>query len=974
MARSDFKKLIEKYDPEFRYLLEIDPAFEAWRQLAAEWLDLQTTCRSAKQTSITKFLIHYLHGNQLDKNPDSLLDATFHAPPVAAALGLDLLKPDGAIVTQACISDFIEWVLKKKCSAADENSLSVKAISLRNPFQRRRKVRGKSADVEFRYILESDPQMEAWRRLASTWLAGQRTGIASKREALDRFLVRYLVILNLERNPLRFFERAYQKPAFADAMKERRRQAAGDIDCTKRGTYIVAVNNIIQCFLSWALDEVVGMDGENGQRHIPDAYHNPVSRLTLGLISHTETLKTPLAYRYIRELRTLLAQGTHFREWLWAQRATDTNVGGDWFAVAPSLVDEDDPDCVWRRRPKSRREQEGIGDPAEEIVELWSPVRATALYLKLELPLRTFQVRMLDSGEADTWRYGEGKWRLNTSPLVTGSERRPVQRGVFHRSGADSGVGLYINTNKTADIGRHEQDKGYVIPWTHVPALYWLEKLRNWQEKYNPIEVPTSWRELAVRHFGRTPPNWAVLDERGSCCFLFRDAATRDLSDRKKPIVNDALDLIWPKLLMELQQRCAMRGECLDDGALIRFIVPGKSKCTYYPLHALRVSLITAYALDGGVPFPVLSKLIAGHARIIMTLYYTKAGKAHVTEIMQEADKHMLDKDAGSYRRMLMEKSYQEIEQKFAFNNKDALLAVGQQKSAAGLLFEDKGICPVGGGLCDIGGKNLTPHKKDACFASVPGYPQERNCIRCRFFLTGPAFLPGLQAHANWISYRASACAERYRQFEQQLKTFENHRLACEERGELFAQHPELERLACYSEEEADKANKLLSDFQAVVRLIDRCITIANVASDDSVQLVAVGALSDIEYALHETESEMHQLEILCENAVVYPGVDASAATLRRSQILDAMLQMNGQPPIFFRLSADQQLCVGNAVMKLISTRTGSVKNAVEFAEGKRQLADYGLLTDTVSLIDEKVASVGWRQIIDIASGVDDES
>jgi hypothetical protein len=80
---------------------------------------------------------------------------------------------------------------------------------------------------------------------------------------------------------------------------------------------------------------------------------------------------------------------------------------------------------------------------------------------------------------------------------------------------------LYINTNKTADIEKGEQRKGYVIPWTHEPALYWLEKLRNWQEQYNPIVNATLWSDLERKHFGQTPPSSAVLEERGACCFFF---------------------------------------------------------------------------------------------------------------------------------------------------------------------------------------------------------------------------------------------------------------------------------------------------------------------------------------------------------------------------------------------------------------------------------------------------------------------
>jgi len=48
-----------------------------------------------------------------------------------------------------------------------------------------------------------------------------------------------------------------------------------------------------------------------------------------------------------------------------------------------------------------------------------------------------------------------------------------------------------------------------------------------------------------------------------------------------------------------------------------------------------------------------------------------------------------------------------------------------------------------------------------------------------------------------------------------------------------------------------------------------------------------------VEIALTETPSELYQLEVICENALIYPEVDARKATLRRSQILDLMLEFN---------------------------------------------------------------------------------
>jgi hypothetical protein len=88
---------------------------------------------------------------------------------------------------------------------------------------------------------------------------------------------------------------------------------------------------------------------------------------------------------------------------------------------------------------------------------------------------------MLDSGGADTWYYEHGPqggiFVRNDSPLTQDNESPPYQRGEFHRTRGEAGAGLYINTNKTADINKDENDKGYVIPWAHPDVLYWKNSL-----------------------------------------------------------------------------------------------------------------------------------------------------------------------------------------------------------------------------------------------------------------------------------------------------------------------------------------------------------------------------------------------------------------------------------------------------------------------------------------------------------------
>ena len=536
-------------------------------------------------------------------------------------------------------------------------------------------------------------------------------------------------------------------------------------------------------------------------------------------------------------------------------------------------------------------------------------------------------------------------------------------------------TGLYINTNKTADILRSEQEKGYVIPWEHEKVLYWLEKLRNWQTRYNPIKTPTSWTELDHKHIGEIKSD-QVLTDKGQNCFLFRDAAAcKNLEDRKKPLFINNPERMWFRLLSELGKRCAARSETLDDGTPLEFVKTGSYTTTHYPLHTLRVSLITAYALEGGVPMPVLSKLIAGHARLIMTIYYVKAGVAHVSEIMENAEKRILEADQQSFRRFLSNATYDQIEASAAFNKADALTAITQKKSSAGMVVEDRGICPVGGSGCESGGESLNDAVADPrqkLYSPAPGYPHEKNCVRCRFFITGPAFLPGLQAHFNSVSYQLSECSSRYTALELSVRELEDFRQECDVKGSPFAKAAEQNKLYRLYEQEAQKADKLANDLNATLKLIDRCTKLLEKPARDgstSLKLVPTGQISDIKWALMESESDLHQLEVVCENAEVFLETDASKAVLRRSQILDAMLMMNKKPPVFLKLTENQQLRVGNELMALIKARTGSLKGAVELVEGGAKLQDLGLLNDAMSLLQSNdIQSLPASDLLEVDS------
>jgi hypothetical protein len=225
----------------------------------------------------------------------------------------------------------------------------------------------------------------------------------------------------------------------------------------------------------------------------------------------------------------------------------------------------------------------------------------------------------------------------------------------------------------------------------------------------------------------------------------------------------------------------------------------------------------------------------------------------------------------------------------------------------------------------------------------------------------------GLQAHFNAVSYEAHERAERHNNLQNDVNLLENRRADCERNGQLFNETRELEKLSQRHEAEAEAIGKLVNDLQATYYLISRSMQILKQTDKNGVQLVAVGEMNDIQVALTETNSELHQLEVLCENATIYPEIDARKPTLRRSQLLDCMLEMNRMPPVFFRLNPDQQLEIGNAVMQLIQARTGSLKGAVDFVEGQHRLSDLGIVDETLDMIAEKIAGTPARELLDAA-------
>ena len=580
---------------------------------------------------------------------------------------------------------------------------------------------GRTLDLNFSWMLTTlGPEWQQWQEYAAEWIKTQHSGIDDRRQALNFFFERYLSVCAPYASNVTLFFKGFQGHyCSSEELEATTRKTVSNFKRINKGV------NYPTEFIDYIIKNHCSEEDDRG--NLVPIFKNPLRKISIQT-NLSETVRNPLPYRYLQDLRQILCpmpdktelaviqknltpgekmlpvyHYRHFKDWVWAQQQSGQGrkSGGDWFEVEPDLIDKSDPDCVWRTRDITRHGKKIT------IHQLWSPVKAMVVFVKLYLPLRTYQVRMLDSGEADTWRYENGSWRINDKhDFALGSEKRPFGKGVFQRMidsfVGQSSTGLHINTNKTADQNKEEVERGYIIPWQHEELLYWLEKLRNWQEKYNPITKPIDCTKLLAKHTGKIKP-LKQLESMGEIAFLFRDASAND-DDKFMPIIDRAIDSIWYKLLLELENQLYARGITLDNGERLKLVkdypedIPETSRvATLFPLHSLRVSLITAYTMDTQLPLPVISKLLAGHSRILMTIYYNKITPSVMAEKMDEAHAQLDEKSTQSVRNFLKDASLRQIQCKMVYHQEESIQAALVNRNPIGWEERATGLCLVGG-------------------------------------------------------------------------------------------------------------------------------------------------------------------------------------------------------------------------------------------------------------------------------------
>lgn len=597
-------------------------------------------------------------------------------------------------------------------------------------------------------------------------------------------------------------------------------------------------------------------------------------------------------------------------------------------------------------------------DPATgRTTEVFCPVLPRLLLLQLDLPLRNVQARRLDSGEGDVerWDPGTGAWRPNEGThggrwkrMGAGNPRRGCIRRIPTQDGRDI-TGIWVNSNKTADRGvLFDDTAGYEIPWQHEDVLRNLAAMREWQERYNPVAGPLPHADLAPNLFGDEPSETvrALIPDR---FYLFRYPPNPGPRGAEMPPSYFIYMQFFYDALEELERRLVEE----DPERPVRIITQrdkaGAPRRAVFTLHGMRSSTLTSLHM-AGVPIEMLSKLVAGHASILMTLAYIKFDPRHVSQVLTEAHMKAVGDAKADFPDLLGKATYEHAVRMTARLTDDGLAQIkGVYDEPSLWLRMDIGLCPNGGTQCRVGGEPIQRRRDKGAdksvYAPVPG--GARNCVRCRFFVTGAPFLIPLWAHGSAVMARADGCARQAAERDDEVRGLKLQRKALRDRGESV---PEQLRGRIIATEEAhnndcERRDQALADFHATLTLIEKVRAISQTAEEygEGGELPMLLSGDGIPEVVGRESTRFEVVDAVVQQSRVFPSLESPDLERERDEFLNTVLYRNGYVPITMApLSLAERRSAADAMAAFLLIELGARETDL-LASGGKTLADLGL-------------------------------
>ena len=549
--------------------------------------------------------------------------------------------------------------------------------------------------------------------------------------------------------------------------------------------------------------------------------------------------------------------------------------------------------------------------PDQSIIRILNPVLPLIVLWLLRVPNRSVEARLADSGEADEllpdlrletsddgFERVRATFRQNGHHLRKLQSRKPRRQGVIRliRDGDREILGLYANVNKSQRGGHKDgADRGREIPWEDPRLHMALYQMRLWQEALNPADRLISrdeLREVVMR------PSDGLKGKMPGYVFLFRHVQDTDLAGRQEPPSGAQVRKFFMDLQDEAEARLAKRRLRPLPGEVPRTVPKivlkrnegGRAIRCAYLLHGLRVKGLNALA-DAGLSNEVIME-IAGHTNLVMTMYYLRRapgavlgalarlrGQMKTGALTHDADEASTWTDAEVARRLV----------------RDGSATPGDGNQIAGFWRPSPdGICPNGATLCHEGGPVIEGTK---VHGPVEGGAQ--NCALCRYFLTGPRFLPGQVSWFNATLYKMKRQAKGLRALwmEQRVPGNEGRRAWNDDR---------IARCIAEIHLTARSLNARYRRIQKSVELahLDEAGLARTAGTPAEGDLLLTRMTPDDVAASLRQVSELGFVDEVARVAALIPEAEVPEAQLELGLLVDRMLDDNGFEAIVYRLPA----------------------------------------------------------------------
>ena len=421
--------------------------------------------------------------------------------------------------------------------------------------------------------------------------------------------------------------------------------------------------------------------------------------------------------------------------------------------------------------------------------------------------------------------------------------------------------------------------------------------MREWQRVYNPVKGPLSYKDLPANTFSDSPTE-AVLKLIPDRFYLFRyplNSATNSFYSSAPPA--DYLTFrFWHLLMNELERRLNEIGEKVTITLNWAANLPSTS---IFTPHSLRGSGLTALA-EAGVPIEILSKVVAGHASILMTLGYIKYNNAYISNILDVARLKIEQSEQENFTQFLKNTTWDDAYKYAVFNEEVA--SDQWQNSKAAHLFENRqiGICPNSGTQCGEGGELIRKngHSKDVYGPVIGG---NGNCVRCRFFMTGLPFLVPLWLKVNKDLSDAQQVSIEVETLSKDLEKLRTKRfnIVKEQGVKHIPQNlqAEIKQVEARLDNKSSKLDEILSNAHATYNLVEKVKALAKVENSNLPALPF--ADEDLKGAsgFHEI-SPFKQKDFIVQASRLYPHVKDEKLEMERDHFIDQIMFNMGMTPI----------------------------------------------------------------------------